>query len=68
MLLEGIQSKQLCKICSGLGDKKTSGVDAEKELEKTVTEQNAESDLTTRSRSTMASSTPKLFSMTLFSN
>ena len=29
MILEGIQSKDLCKIHSGEGDKKTSGVDAE---------------------------------------
>ena len=32
MLPEGIQSKELCKIRSGSGDKKTSGVDAEKKL------------------------------------
>ena len=32
MILEGIQSKDLCKICSGAGDKKTSGVDAENTL------------------------------------
>jgi len=30
MILKGIQSEDLCKICSGAGDKKTSGVDAEK--------------------------------------
>ena len=34
MLAEGIQSKDLCKIRSGSGDKKTSGVGAEKKLEK----------------------------------
>ena len=28
MILEGIQSEDLCKIPSGAGDKKTSGVDA----------------------------------------
>ena len=32
MLLEGIQSEDLCKIRSGSGDKKTSGVDTEKKL------------------------------------
>ena len=32
MLLEGIQSLDLCKIHSGAGDKKTSGVDAENKL------------------------------------
>ena len=34
MVPEGIQSKDLCKICSDSGDKKTSGVDAEKKLNK----------------------------------
>ena len=34
MILEGIQSEDLCKICSGTGDKKTSGVDAENKLNK----------------------------------
>ena len=29
MVLEGIQSKDLCKICSGAGDKKTSGIAVE---------------------------------------
>jgi len=33
MTLEGIQSEDLCKIRSGAGDKKTSGVDAENKLE-----------------------------------
>ena len=33
MLLEGIQSEDLCKIRSNAGDKKTSGVDAEKALD-----------------------------------
>ena len=32
MLLEGIQSLELCKIRSGAGDKKTSGVDEENKL------------------------------------
>jgi len=32
MLPEGIQSEDLCKIRSGSGDKKTSGVEAEKKL------------------------------------
>ncbi|KAL9953132.1 hypothetical protein ACROYT_G040494 [Oculina patagonica] len=32
MFLEGIQSDDLCKIRSNAGDKKTSGVDAEKKL------------------------------------
>ena len=32
-ILEGIQSMDLCKIRSGAGDKKTSGVDAENKLE-----------------------------------
>ena len=32
MVLEGIQSEDLCKIRSGAGDKKTSGVDAENKL------------------------------------
>jgi len=32
MLLEGIQSEDLCKIRSKAGDKKTSGVDAENKL------------------------------------
>jgi len=32
MLLEGIQSEDLCKIRSGAGDKKTSGVGAENKL------------------------------------
>ena len=35
MLSEGIQSVDLCKIRSGAGDKKTSGVDAETKLEGT---------------------------------
>jgi len=33
MVLEGIQTEDLCKIRSDSGDKKTSGVDAEKALE-----------------------------------
>ena len=33
MLMEGIQSTKLSKICSGAGDKPTSGVDAENKLE-----------------------------------
>ena len=33
MLAEGIQSEDLCKIRSGAGDKKTSGVEAEEKLE-----------------------------------
>jgi len=33
MILEGIQSEDLCKIRSGAGDKKASGVDAEEKLE-----------------------------------
>ena len=33
MVAEGIQSKDLCKIRSGAGDKPTSGVDAEKKLQ-----------------------------------
>ena len=32
MLLEGIQTEDLCKIRSDSGDKKTSGVDAENAL------------------------------------
>ena len=32
MVPEGIQSEDLCKICSNSGDKKTSGVDAENKL------------------------------------
>ena len=32
LILEGIQSEDLCKIRSGVGDKKTSGVDAENKL------------------------------------
>ena len=32
MILQGIQSEDLCKIRSGAGDKKTSGVDAENKL------------------------------------
>jgi len=32
MLLEGIQSEDLCRIRSNAGDKKTSGVDSEKKL------------------------------------
>ena len=32
MLLEGIQSMDLCKIRSNAGDKKTSGVDTENKL------------------------------------
>jgi len=34
MLLEGIQSEDLCKIRSDMGDKKTSGVDTENKLNK----------------------------------
>ena len=34
MILEGIQSEDLCKIRSGAGDKKTSGVDTENKLNK----------------------------------
>ena len=33
MIMEGIQSTNLCKIRSGAGDKPTSGVDAENKLE-----------------------------------
>ena len=33
MLSEGIQSVDLCKICSGAGDKKTSGVEEENKLQ-----------------------------------
>ena len=33
MILEGIQSEDLCKIRSRAGDKKTSQVDAENKLE-----------------------------------
>ena len=33
MLMEGIQSTKLCKVCSNSGDKPTSGVDAENKLE-----------------------------------
>jgi len=33
MFLEGIQSEDLCKIRSGAGDKKTSGIDDENKLE-----------------------------------
>ena len=33
MVSEGIQSEDLCKIHSNLGDKKTSGVDAENKLD-----------------------------------
>ena len=32
MLLDGIQSEDLCKIRSNASDKKTSGVDAENKL------------------------------------
>ena len=32
MVPEGIQSEDLCKICSGAGDKKISGVAAENKL------------------------------------
>jgi len=32
MLLEGIQSEDLCKICSGVGDKKTWGLAPENKL------------------------------------
>ena len=31
-ILQGIQSEDLCKICSGAGDKKTMGVDDENKL------------------------------------
>jgi len=31
-ILEGIQSKDLCEICSDVGDKKTLGIDAENKL------------------------------------
>ena len=34
MILDGIQSEDLCKIRSGAGDRKTSGVDAEKKTER----------------------------------
>ena len=37
MLSEGIQSVDLCRIRSGLGDKKTSGVDAENKLQSIYT-------------------------------
>jgi len=33
MILEGIQSEDLCKIHSGAGDKKTSGVATENKAE-----------------------------------
>jgi len=32
MILKGIQSEDLCKICSGAGDEKTSGIAAENKL------------------------------------
>ena len=48
MILEGIQSEDLCKIRSDAGDKKTPGVDAENRLNK-VYGSNTESDWTTRS-------------------
>ena len=37
MLPEGIQIEDLCKIRSNAGDKKTTGVDAEKKLNKFTT-------------------------------
>ena len=49
MILEGIQSEDLCKIRSGAGDKKTSGVDAENKLNKVYGTLNTESYWTTRS-------------------
>ena len=36
MVPEGIQSEDLCKIRSGSGDAKTSGVDAEKKTERNL--------------------------------
>ena len=36
MLLEGIQSEDLCKIQSNAGDKKTSGVEAEKKTQRNL--------------------------------
>ena len=36
MVPEGIQSEDLCKIRSGSGDAKTSGVDAEKKTERSL--------------------------------
>ena len=34
MILEDIQNEDLCKIRSGAGDKRTSGVDSENKLNK----------------------------------
>ena len=36
MVLEGIQSEDLCKLRSGSGDAKTSGVDAERKTERSL--------------------------------
>ena len=48
MLSEGIQSLDLCKIRSGAGDKKTSGVDEENKLNSGSTETSTASTWTTR--------------------
>ena len=53
-ILEEIQSEDLCKIRSDAGDKKTSGVDAEKKLD----------EVYGKSRPTMAFSTPRPFTTT----
>ena len=44
MVPEGIQSEDLCKIRSGAGDAKTSGVDAEKELNEIYGKKSGPSD------------------------
>ena len=49
MVPEGIQSEDLCKIRSGAGDAKTSGVDAEKKTERSLRKKNIASIWTIRS-------------------
>ena len=49
MVPEGVQSEDLCKIRSGAGDAKTSGVDTEKKTERSlwqkISHQSGPSDL-----------------------
>ena len=63
MVLEGIQSEDLCKIRSGSGDKKTSGVDAENKLEE-VFGKKYRIRLDSQILTDLVFSTPKPFTMT----
>ena len=65
MILEGIQSENLCKIRSGAGYKKTTGIDAEKKLNDIYWSGPSIASVSTiRSCLTTAFSTPRPFTTT----